>query len=63
MRHLTFADRKKIEAYIHDGCLPREIAEKTGFHIATIYRELQRGVTGEDYKTYSAEYAEKMKLR
>ncbi|MGO5313951.1 helix-turn-helix domain-containing protein [Bilifractor sp. LCP21S3_A7] len=63
MRHLTFADRKKIEAYIHDGCLPREIAEKTGFHIATIYRELQRGIKGENFNTYSAEYAEKMKLR
>lgn len=63
MRHLRFKDRKQIEEYIHEGCTPKEIAEKTGFHIATIYREIQKGVTGDSFDTYSAVQAERNKLR
>lgn len=62
-RYLTFDDRKKLEnLYIHgeDLCT---IANHIGVHLATIYRELMRGYTGEldinGRNGYSADIAQK----
>lgn len=42
-RHLSFTDRLRIETHLKDGLKPKEIAEKMGVHISTIYREKGRG--------------------
>lgn len=42
-KKLTYADRKIIEKMIKAGATPKELATATNVHIATIYRELQRG--------------------
>ena len=53
---LTVFDRKNIENwYNKQGLDPLEIAKLTGTHLATIYRELQRGKTG---IFYNAELAQ-----
>ena len=55
-RYLTFEDRKKIEAWYLIGDRPAD-------HYTTIYKELQRGATGEldanQREGYSAELAER----
>jgi IS30 family transposase len=53
-KRLTYEDRKKIEQMLSDGAKPKELAKEAGVHIATIYRELERG--GE---RYSADEAQK----
>lgn len=64
-KHLSYNDRLKIEAMDNAGRTPKEIAEKLGVHISTIYRELKRGryehLNGEDWTTderYSPDIAE-----
>lgn len=60
---ITFDDRKKIEQMYAEDKKPYEIANVVGVTVATIYRELKRGYTGElnaNYcPAYSAENAEK----
>lgn len=60
-RYLTFEDRKKIEAWHLIGDRPADIAARLSVHYTTIYKELQRGATGELDKNqregYSAELA------
>lgn len=46
-KHITFADRQKIEELYSSGMMPTQIAEKLGVHFATIYNELRRGDTGD----------------
>ena len=46
-RYLTFEDRKKIEAWYLLGDRPADIAARLSVHHTTIYKELQRGATGE----------------
>lgn len=46
-RYLTFEDRKSIEALYAANTSLVEIASKLGVHLATIYREMTRGSTGE----------------
>lgn len=46
-RYLTFEDRKNIEALYGANTSLVEIASKLGVHLATIYREIARGSTGE----------------
>ena len=62
-RYLTFEDRKKIEAWHLLGDRPVDIAARLTVHYTTIYRELQRGATGEldrnQREGYSAELAER----
>lgn len=62
-RYLTFEDRKKIEAWHLIGDRPADIAARLSVHYTTIYKELQRGATGELDKNqregYSAEPAER----
>ncbi len=42
-KHMTLQDREKLEALYLDGYAVEKIAEKLGFHRATIYNELKRG--------------------
>ena len=46
-RYLTYEDRKSIEALYTAGVSLADIASELGVHLATIYRELTRGGTGE----------------
>ena len=55
-KKLTYADRQTIEHMSAEGKPPKAIATATGVHIATIYRELQRGADAEG--TYKAELAQ-----
>ena len=41
-QHLTAIDRGIIKAYLHAKIPTREIAERTGYHCSTIYREIKR---------------------
>lgn len=55
-KKITYNDRKIIERMIANGATPKELATATGVHLATIYRELQRGgVEGQ----YNAEVAQR----
>lgn len=47
-KHLTFQDRQRIAALYSAEASAREIAGQLGIHIATVYRELDRGHTGAD---------------
>lgn len=42
-KHLTFEQRKKIEAMHAGGTRPQTIAEEIGVSLSTIYNELRRG--------------------
>lgn len=55
-KKLTYADRQIIERMSAAGKPPKAIATETGVHIATIYRELQRGADAEGH--YKAELAQ-----
>ena len=46
-RYLTYEGRKNLEALYADGESLTDIASKLGVHLATVYRELTRGGTGE----------------
>ncbi len=60
--YLSFEDRQEIEQRYAHGERPEDIAAVVGVHAATIYRELERGYTGEKDETgkpmYSAEIGE-----
>jgi IS30 family transposase len=59
-KRLVFADRQQIEAMYNSGMNEKAIAEAVGVHIATIYRELERGKTiVEDSVGYSADTAQR----
>lgn len=55
-KKLSYNDRKTIEQLKANGATSKELAAVTGVHIATIYRELQRG---ENEGKYSAEVAQR----
>ena len=61
--HLTKTKRIQLDAFVRAGMKPAQIAIELGVHRSTIYRELQRGATGEtDHNLrpgYSAELAER----
>lgn len=56
-KKLTYADRQIIEYMSRHGMAPKVIALEIGVHIATIYREMQRGADEEGH--YKAELAQK----
>ncbi len=60
---LDFEDRLQIERFLNKGISPQKIAYMLGVSQSTVYRELQRGDTGEmndDYqRIYSAELGER----
>nr|DAP39804.1 MAG TPA: RNaseH [Caudoviricetes sp.] len=62
-RYLTLEDRKSLERLYDQGAGLSDIATSLGVHLATIYRELTRGDTGEIDKNgregYNAELAQK----
>ncbi len=59
-KRLVFADRQQIEAMYNSGMNEKELAEKIGVHIATIYRELERGkIVVADNVKYSADVAQR----
>ena len=62
-RYLTYEGRKNLEALYADGESLTNIASKLGVHLATVYRELTRGGTGEIDNNgrcgYSAELGQK----
>lgn len=62
-RYLTYEGRKNLEALYADGGSLTYIASKLGVHLATVYRELTRGGTGELDNNgrcgYSAELGQK----
>lgn len=55
-KKLTYTDRQIIEYMARHGAGVRAMAEETGVHVATIYRELQRGADEEGH--YRAEKAQ-----
>ena len=54
-RHINDRDRYTIELRVKDGRTPQEIADELGFHVSTIYRELERG----RYKRLNSDYTER----
>jgi len=62
-RYMTFDDRKKLEELYAKGEELAALANSLGVHLATIYRELARGYTGEldanGRSGYSADIAQK----
>lgn len=57
-KRLVYKDRQEIERMCNDGKSPKEIAAAIGIHIATIYRELERGTVAGENK-YSADIAQR----
>lgn len=57
-KKLTYADRQTIERMSGQGIAAKAIALETGVHIATIYREMQRGADEEGH--YKAELAQQV---
>ncbi|MCM1217261.1 MAG: helix-turn-helix domain-containing protein [Lachnospiraceae bacterium] len=59
-KRIKYADRQQIEAMYNSGAREKAIAEKIGVHIATIYKELERGkVIVADSVKYSADTAQR----
>lgn len=62
-RYLTFGDREKIETEYAAGGCPADIAIDLGVHVATIYKELKRGDTGQLDKNMRREYSAELAQR
>lgn len=62
-KYLTLADRIRLERLYQNGDRPQDIADAIGVHVATVYKELKRGDTGELDRNmrqgYSAELAQR----
>ena len=52
---ITFQDRQIIEKRMKDGISTMELAAIIGVHIATMYRELERGKTENGYSAMKAQ--------
>ena len=65
-RYFTYEDRRKLEDLYNAGSALPNIADTLGVQLATIYRELNRGSTGEIDANgrvgYDAELAQKNML-
>lgn len=63
MKRLTYEDRQRIEKMVADGTNYDDMASVCGVHRATIFRELDKGNTGEinpiGRYVYSAELAQR----
>lgn len=57
MKHLTAADRGKIEVLLQEQYTNKEIAKKLGKHPSTISREVQRGTDAGIYRAWVAQAA------
>ncbi len=54
---LSYDDRKRLEVMYLNNERPSDIAAKLGVHTATVYKELQRGGTGQLDKNMRSEYS------
>lgn len=65
-RYFTYEDRKQLEEQYNAGSALSHIADTFSVHLSTVYRELNRGSTGEidanGRAGYSAELAQKNML-
>lgn len=52
---ITFRDREIIEEKARDGVSTKELAGIIGVHLATMYRELERGNTENGYSAIKAQ--------
>lgn len=59
-RYLTLADREALEAHYLKGERPQDIADTLGVHVATIYKELKRGDTGDIDRNMRQGYSAKL---
>lgn len=59
-RYLTLADREALESRYLKGERPQDIADALGVHVATIYKELKRGDTGDIDRNMRQEYSAKL---
>jgi IS30 family transposase len=56
-RYLTLADRTELEALYLKGERVQDIADQIGVHVATVYKELKRGDTGNLDRNMRREYS------
>ena len=59
-RYLTLADREALESNYLKGERPQDIADALGVHVATIYKELKRGDTGDIDRNMRQGYSAKL---
>lgn len=55
-KKITYEERKKIEHMVKKGVPVMEMATEIGVHMATVYRELQRG--RDEMGNYKADVAQ-----
>lgn len=55
MKRLTYNDRVNIQILSQTGMGPKEVAQRMGVHLATIYREYSRGGKGVHYSAIEAQ--------
>ena len=60
---LSYNDRKRLEVMYLNNERPSDIAAKLGVHTATVYKELQRGNTGNFDKNLRSEYSAEVAQR
>lgn len=56
-RYMNFDDRKELEALYLKGERVQDIADQIGVHVATVYKELKRGYTGDLDRNMRQEYS------
>lgn len=55
-RHLSYSDRLRLETMCIDGVKPKDIADRLGVHVSTVYREVKRGrCVHLNYRTWTFE--------
>ena len=59
-RYLTLGDREALESHYLKGERPQDIADALGVHVATIYKELKRGDTGDIDRNMRQGYSAKL---
>lgn len=59
-RYLTLADREALESHYLKGERPQDIADALGVYVATIYKELKRGDTGDIDRNMRQGYSAKL---
>lgn len=62
-RYLTLADREALETLYLKGERVQDIADNIGVHVATVYKELKRGETGNLDRNMRKEYSAKLAQR
>lgn len=60
--HLTFTERKKLQAYLEMKLSKSEISKRLGRNRSSIYREINRNQTKKTYSPYEAEKIKKQRL-